>query len=307
MKKNFVLLLATVFMLSFFSISVAAETTTLSVETPVAMTLVNEEEGNYEYKVTANVTISAANKEVSILMFGNRDNSAFVTGDNVLNLTVEEIASNYNVYYVNQDTADANGKASFVFNVTLPTPAKTDAYYIRVGAMDAGAAEDLGLESLSVNSQIVAVTLTSDKTEYTSKESAQFTATAENVFGNPVDTDFTFTVTQNGTTLENAVNSNGVMSCFGFSGNYVISATATGSSVTSAPLSISVTGSSVSILPGDIDGNGKIAVTDAVAVLRHVARTSPLSGTALEAADFNGDTKVDINDVTAMLKYIARI
>lgn len=310
MKKLLAPLVALILLMSLCTIPAMAEETAIAVETPVSMSLVSETDGNYEYSVTANVTVSSGNTEVNLLMFGNRDNSDFVSGDNILNLTVQEIASDYNIYYIDQKTAGSDGKVSFEFNVILPTPATNDLYYIRVGAMGANSAEDLGLEDLGVTSQIVAVTLTSAKTDYSSSESAALNASAENVFGNEVPADFTYTVTQNGAVINNAVNSEGTLSCFGLSGNYVISATATpkngGSSVTSNALAITVSGSTT-ILKGDVDGNGKVSVTDAVAVLKHVAGTEPLSDSVLDAADFNSDTKVGITDVTAMLKYIARI
>jgi len=114
MKKFLTPLVALMLLLSLCSIPAMAEVTTIVVETPVSMSLVSETDGNYEYRVTANVTVSAGNTEVNLLMFGNRDNSAFVSGDNVMNLTVEEIASDYNIYYIDQKTAGSDGKVSFV-------------------------------------------------------------------------------------------------------------------------------------------------------------------------------------------------
>ncbi len=312
MKKFLFLSMALVLMLSLFSISAMAAETVLSVETPVAMSLAGNTDGNYEYKVTANVTVSADSSavkdaEVSILMFGNRDNSAFVDGDNVMKLTVEEITSDYNVYYIDQLTSDSNGKVSFDFNVVFPTPAANDLYYLYIGATGVDSATELDLDDLAVSSQIVAVELTSAKTQYSPSENAELSVKAENVFGNTVPADITYSVTKDGVPVENAVN-NGVMSCFGLSGNYVINATATpingGAAVTSDSLTLAIVSA---ILKGDVDSNGKISVVDAVAVLKHVAGTVNLADAVLDIADFNSDTKVTITDVTAMLKYIARV
>jgi len=309
MKKFLTPLVALMLLLSLCSIPAMAEVTTIVVETPVSMSLVSETDGNYEYRVTANVTVSAGNTEVNLLMFGNRDNSAFVSGDNVMNLTVEEIASDYNIYYIDQKTAGSDGKVSFVFNVIFPTPAKDDLYYIRVGATDAASTEDLGPESLGVTSQIVSVTLTSDKTEASQNGNIEFTATAENIFGNTVPAEIQYNLSQNNVSVDKAVSNEGVLSCFGLSGNYVITATATpttgGTPVTSDALSFSVTASA--LINGDVDGNGKVSVLDAVSVIKHVARTITLEGSALTAADFNADNKISINDATDILRFVARI
>jgi len=306
MKKIISLIMIISFVFAACCISAAAETT-FTVETPVAMALVEEADGNYEYKVSADVT-TAADTEVNIIMFGNRDNSEFISGDVVMSLTVDEIVSDYNIYYLDQLTSDSEGKVNFEFNVIFPTPAKDDLYYVRVAAMGADGTADIGMDELGVTSQIVKVSLTSSKTQYAQSESATFTANAENVFGNTVPADFSYTVTQNGTTVDKTVGADGKLSCTGLSGSYVVNATATpkdgGASVTSAAFTINVGGD---VLKGDIDGNGKIAITDAVAILKHVAGTKPLADSLLEIADFNGDTKVTIIDVTAMLKYIARV
>ncbi len=306
MKKMFALLISTILLLGLFSSSVMASTT-FTVETPVAMTLVSEENGNYEYKVTANVTVSEGNTQVSILMFGNRDNSAFVEGDNVLKLTVGEIASDFNIYYLDEKTASKEGEVSFVFNVVLPSPAKTDAYYIRIGATDANSATDLDLEDLEINSQIVAVTLTSAKTEYDHSENALLNVMAENVFGNSVPANIEYTVTQNGETINDTVISDGVMSCFGLWGSYNITATASpingGTSVNSNSLTISVT---KDVLLGDANTDGKISVKDVVVILKYISQTQGLQGPGLFAADVNNDGTIDLSDAVRILKFVSR-
>lgn len=59
----------------------------------------------------------------------------------------------------------------------------------------------------------------------------------------------------------------------------------------------------VKILMGDVDGNGKIAIYDAVAILKHVARIQNLENT--EAADVDGDGKIIIQDAILLIKYVA--
>ena len=139
MKKIFTILIALmVFATGAVAVS-AADGSGISVKTPVEMTFVSESNGNYEYNVSVDVSITendsvVSDKCVSVLMFGNRDNTAFVSGNNVLNLTAEEIAADYYVYYVDQGVSDSEGKVTFDFAIDLPSPAKTDAYYVWVGA-----------------------------------------------------------------------------------------------------------------------------------------------------------------------------
>ena len=60
-------------------------------------------------------------------------------------------------------------------------------------------------------------------------------------------------------------------------------------------------------LPGDADGDGKVTISDATTVQKHVAQIITLEGNLLKAADANGDGKVDISDATQIQKYIAQI
>lgn len=56
---------------------------------------------------------------------------------------------------------------------------------------------------------------------------------------------------------------------------------------------------------GDVNGNGQVDITDVVAVLRHVAGLSPLTGDALTAADVDATPGVSITDVVAILRAVA--
>lgn len=56
---------------------------------------------------------------------------------------------------------------------------------------------------------------------------------------------------------------------------------------------------------GDVDGNGKITVNDAVVTLKYIAGVEMLQNTAF--ADIDGDGNVNVNDAIAILRYIARL
>lgn len=59
-------------------------------------------------------------------------------------------------------------------------------------------------------------------------------------------------------------------------------------------------------LKGDINGDGKVIITDYTAVLKHVKKTAALEGYAFDCADINGDGKVIITDYTAILKHVKK-
>jgi len=289
MKKLLSLLLAFTMVFALCSLTAMAG---VEVDSPVAMNMVKESDGNYEYKVTVNATVSAE-AAASIMMFGNKDNSAFVAGEK-LDLTVEEITSKYSVYYVDQKTADADGKVSFEFNVVLPTPAKNDLYFVRVGAEDVETATDLDKKDLSVYSEIVAVTVTADKETYIRGEEVNVTANAENIFGETVDTDVNVTVQSDSVTVSGIGSIADTLTL----GNYVAYAAAGG---VSAETDFAV------VILGDADTNGKLSVMDAVNVLKTIADINELDKHQTVAADANKDGVIDVQDAVAVLKYISRI
>ena len=57
-------------------------------------------------------------------------------------------------------------------------------------------------------------------------------------------------------------------------------------------------------VPGDLDGDGKINVGDAIMVLRHIVGLSVLQDAALMAADVDGDGKVNVGDAIMILRHI---
>ncbi|MBP3330756.1 MAG: dockerin type I repeat-containing protein [Clostridia bacterium] len=60
-------------------------------------------------------------------------------------------------------------------------------------------------------------------------------------------------------------------------------------------------------LIGDINGDGKVMITDYNTVLRHVKKTEFLEGYALACADVSGDGRVMITDYNAILRHVKKI
>lgn len=61
------------------------------------------------------------------------------------------------------------------------------------------------------------------------------------------------------------------------------------------------------ILYGDVDLDGKVAVTDATAVQRHIAKAALLTGEQLIAAAVSGEEQITVMDATYIQQYIAKI
>ena len=68
-----------------------------------------------------------------------------------------------------------------------------------------------------------------------------------------------------------------------------------------------VEGSLPTLTMGDVNGDGKVNVLDAVMVLRHDANIIKLNDSQLKAADVNEDGKVDVLDAVMILRYEAGI
>ena len=68
-----------------------------------------------------------------------------------------------------------------------------------------------------------------------------------------------------------------------------------------------VEGSLPTLTMGDVNGDGKVNVLDAVMVLRHDANIIKLDDSQLKAADVNEDGKVDVLDAVMILRYEAGI
>jgi len=57
---------------------------------------------------------------------------------------------------------------------------------------------------------------------------------------------------------------------------------------------------------GDINGDGKIMVTDYSAILRHVKKVKNLEGYEFACADVNGDGRIMVTDYSAVLRHVKK-
>ncbi len=62
-----------------------------------------------------------------------------------------------------------------------------------------------------------------------------------------------------------------------------------------------------SVLLGDVNGDGKVSISDASLLQKYLAEMVDLDSKALEAADVNGDGKVSISDAGLIQKYLAEM
>ena len=63
----------------------------------------------------------------------------------------------------------------------------------------------------------------------------------------------------------------------------------------------------VTVLTGDVNGDGRINARDARALLRYLAGMEEMSEEGKTAADFNGDGRINARDARAILQYLAGI
>ena len=316
MRKIISLLILTAMVMTTLSLGVSAATVTIS--SPVEMTYVGMSDGNYEYNVVATVNVSesgvACQEEVSILMFGNKDNSAFVSGDNLVNLTVDSISADYHIYYMNQEPADASGNVTFDFNVILPTPATTDMYYIWAGSKTSTVPGSASGDDLGVNTQQVGISVSVDNTNVTAGTDITINTTTSNIFGNEVDkgnASIDYILTQDGNAVSGVIIDN-VINTASLVGTYSLTArftNALGQSVESEVCTFEVEKleDTTPNITGDADGDDKITVYDAVKVLAYVAGIGKISNTGLVAADVDGVAGLSTADATVILKYVARL
>ncbi|MBQ7956895.1 MAG: hypothetical protein IJ279_02565 [Clostridia bacterium] len=59
-------------------------------------------------------------------------------------------------------------------------------------------------------------------------------------------------------------------------------------------------------LLGDIDGNGRLMVTDYAAILRHVKKAATLEGYAFTCADIDGNGRIMVTDYAAVLRHVKK-
>ncbi|MDP4118375.1 MAG: dockerin type I repeat-containing protein [Bacillota bacterium] len=316
MKKAVFLLLAVCMSLCVRGFSVmAADTYSVKVTTPVNMTYVIEREGDYEYNVKAEVTAKindiAASTEISLLMFGNKNNNNYIAGDTVTSLTVGGVTSNYYIYYMDQGTSDINGKITFDFNVVLPSPNKDDKYYIWAGIKGSNTPFSVDDAGLSAYGDPASVTISADKLTAEQGDTITLDADVLDVFGNSID--------KTGMSIEYFVKDNdkilkmgNVMDTTLLCGTYKLYSVLTksdGTQITSNFLDITVSEKDLlgGCIIGDADGDGKITAYDAVKVLRYIVGTAALDKAHLVAANVDRNNVISITDATTILKYVARL
>ena len=61
------------------------------------------------------------------------------------------------------------------------------------------------------------------------------------------------------------------------------------------------------VVPGDVDGDGRVKATDARAALRAASRIDTLNGAYAKAADISGDAKVKAGDARTVLRVAAKL
>jgi len=276
------------------------------------MAYVGTNGAGYEYNVSVTVTATGSD-EVSILMFGKGNNSAFVTGDTV-NLAVGEAAADdYYVYYVDQAQA-SSGTATFNFHVVLPDVATSTAYYIWAGSttMDLGQMDKTQFAAHGVAFKVTNVTASSNTVVEGSALS--FDITLKDVFGDAAASgvDVLYS-SDNGTTYTSLAGNyeNGTYTATApAAGNYTMIARVTraaGVYADSTPVAITVTAAEPDHALGDVDGDTYITTFDAVKALQEATVADTLSAKAKAAADVNGDKAVTSSDAVAILRHAARI
>ena len=86
-------------------------------------------------------------------------------------------------------------------------------------------------------------------------------------------------------------------------GKTVTGAVGTGMTVDYAPNG-SVVQSAVIVVTGDVNGDGKITLTDMVQIRSHLLERSTLKGASLEAADIDGNGKITLTDFVQCLSAV---
>ena len=292
------------------AVSMAAPVTVAN----ASMTYVGPNGAGYEYSVVVNVTATGTD-EVSILMFGEGDNSAFVTGDTV-NLAVgEAAAADYYVYYVDQAMA-ANGAARFSFNVVLPDVAESTDYYIWAGSttMDLGTMDTDDFAAYGVAFKVASFTASSNTV--TEGSTLTFSIALKDVFGSDAATGVDVLYSSNGGETYTSLNGtylNGTYTATApAAGTYTMIARVTraaGVYADSSPVTITVTsaGPVASGIKGDADNNSSINTYDAVVVLTVAAGGSASLIPFTAQADVAAPAGVDGADAVAILQHAARI
>lgn len=281
------------------------------------MTYVGTNSTGYEYSVVVNVNATGTD-EVSILMFGNASNSAFVTGDTLsFDLDSDGTPETYYVYYVDQGTA-ASGEKQFSFNVVLPDVAESADYYIWAGSttMDRGQLTKANMTASGVAFKVASAAAVSSTVEPSAQ--LQFNIALKDVFGDAASTgvDVLYS-SDNGATYTNSLGgtyANGVYTATApaVAGTYSMVARVTRASgvfADSAPIEITVAaaGPVATGIKGDANNDGSITTYDAVVVLTYAAAPSDSLIPFTAQADVAAPEGVGGTDAVAILQHAARI
>ena len=60
------------------------------------------------------------------------------------------------------------------------------------------------------------------------------------------------------------------------------------------------------VVTGDVNGDGKISITDLVQINSHLLKKNELSGAAASAADVNADGKISITDLVQINSHLLK-
>jgi hypothetical protein len=61
------------------------------------------------------------------------------------------------------------------------------------------------------------------------------------------------------------------------------------------------------VVLGDVNMDGKIDITDATAIAKHLVMARELIDPQLESADVSGDGFVDVRDITLIQQFLAEL
>lgn len=259
----------------------------------------------YEYSVKVNATATGTD-EVSILMFGEENNSAFVTGDTLsLDLDNDEKPETYYVYYVDQAPAK-DGAAAFSFNVVLPDVATSTDYYIWAGSttMDRGQLTKSDMRASGVAFKVSSANL--DTVSVVENSPIAFSIALQDVFGDTATTgvDVLYTTDNTNYTSLNGSYDNGVYTATApAAGTYNMIARVTRADgvyadSTSIAVVVGSAGPNATGILGDADNDGLITTMDAVKVLKVEAK---------EGAYLFPEQVPATDAAVTILKHVARI
>ncbi|MEI6578076.1 MAG: DUF6273 domain-containing protein, partial [Eubacteriales bacterium] len=200
-------------------------------------------------------------------------------------------------------TADKTTPTNTDVNVTITYPSDVTVKQYKVGN---GAWTDY-LEAVTVSTNTTVYARGQDAAGNWSSESSVVIANIDKVA--PIVTGVTQGATQRIATInfnEGTATLNGVEFTSGSSvssqGNYILIVTDTAQNATTISFSINTT-----VVKGDVNGDGKISVTDAIKALQDSSGVIVLTEIEREAADVNNDNNISVTDALKILQYVSGI